>query len=257
MGIVLSLIGLAAIILAVVSLLTPKAAFFLKKKTRLRAFASYLGIAVIGLVAGISSMQAPAEQNQSTISDNTPKVAEPATTEAAPAVATPAEPQKTVELLPYNESEVLDTSTGSRKRGQVFITLADPAAQFTPDQLAATCMAAARYYAEKNGFKALSVFFADIPGDNPWEGTRLAQCDYSPDEGGWSGNNGWLWQNVKAVERPLTDAERQMKKLWGEAKSKGIVRESEIKKYVAKKMGIKPDKVTLLFVFPENVNYKD
>lgn len=247
MGPLFLIIGLAALVLAIVSLITPKIAFFLKNKTRGKAFVAYLVIAIIGFIAGTSAMQGPASDKQTASQD----------AKAVESTTPLAETKPVIEPVAYIESEVSDTSIANRKRGQVFITLADPAVSFTQAHLAATCMSAAKYYAKQYGFKALSVFISDIPGDQPWEGSRLAQCDYSSDKGGWSGKDGWLWQNVKAAERPLTDAEREMKKLWGEARGKKIVRESEVSKYVAQKMGIQPDKVTLLYVFPENVNYRE
>lgn len=246
-----------SLLAAGLSLITPRMAFFLRKRTRLRGMLAWLGITCLCLVcmAAFAPMdkQTTAAIEQKAVSAPAGSAAAASPLGKALASAEQTSPAAKPQLVVYRESEVDDTSIANRKRGQVRIVLADPAADFTREQLAATCMAAAKFYAREYGFQALSVFFTDIPGDKPWEGTQIARCAYSPDKGGWSGSQGWLWGEVMAVDRPLTGEERQMKKLWGAARDKGIRNEAEVKKAVAQKMKITPEKVTLLYVFPENV----
>lgn len=253
----LFLIGaVISLLAAALSLITPRVAFFLRKKTRLRGLLAWFGISCLCFLC--MAAFAPRDKQTSAAVEQKAVPAPAEATTVAPSPGNPvAKPEQTPpatkpQLVAYREAEVADTSVSNRKRGEVRIVLADPAADFTAEQLAATCMAAAKFYAREYGFQALSVFFADIPGDKPWEGTQIARCAYSPDKGGWSGSQGWLWDEVKAVDRPLTGEERQMKKLWGQLRGKAHG-EAELKKAVAQKMKITPEKVTLLYVFPENV----
>lgn len=252
---IFAIVGIAALIIALVSLFAPKTAFFLRKKTRLRAMFAWFGIAAACLIIGAAA--APESKKvhfQPTPATQTQKKQDKIDVKPETTAQENAEQAK---LVPYLEAEVKDTSLPRRRRGQVFITLAEPDGQFTSDQLAATCMAAAKHYAKEYGFKALTVFFSDLPGGQSWEGTRLAQCSYSPDKGGWSGNQNWLWQGIQVVERGLTDQERQMKKLWGEMRSKyqknGSTDEAALSKAIAKKLGVKPDEVHLPYLFPKDV----
>lgn len=159
-------------------------------------------------------------------------------------------------LIPYEQGEISDTSTSRRKRAQVSIHLADPAAVVTPASLTATCMAAAQFYAREYDKDALSVFLSDMPGPQSWEGTRLAQCSYSRDNGGWSGDQGWTWADMKVAPRGLTDQEREMKRLWGELRGQyqkdGSTDEDALSAEIAKRMGIQPDQVTLLWFLLED-----
>lgn len=261
---IFALFGFVCLLGAIACLFTPRAAFFLKNRTRVRGLLSWLGLCCLfligaGVVAPDELKQKGAEVRQEAAEK---RIAKQQEKEAAKQAAiekdnTSAAKAQSVDLLPYVQEQIDDTSTARRKRGRVKINLADPAQQFSPEQLAATCMAAAKFYAEEYGFQALSVFVSDIPGPQSWQGTRLAQCDYSPDKGGWSGDQGWLWQNVQAVPRPMTDQEREMKKLWGEMRGKyqknGSTNEAALKNAIAKKMGIASEKIGLLYAFTEKV----
>lgn len=237
--------AVVSLLLALVSLITPRTAFFLRKRTRLRAMLGWFGISCVCFII----MAAFAPKNQHTTAENQQKNS--VTSEKSPSTAEHQPKVEKLQLVSYRQAEIEDTSIANRKRGQVRIVLADPASAFTAEQLTATCMAAAKFYAREYGFRALSVFFSDIPGDKPWEGTRLAQCSYSPDKGGWSGSQGWTWEQVMAAPRGLTAQEREMKKLWGQLRSKfqkdGATDETALKSAIAKKMNIKPDQVTLLW----------
>lgn len=211
-----------ALVAAVASLFTPRAAIFFRRKTRLRGLFAWLGLAFVCLV--LTSVTVPEKYR-----------------EAARAEQALAEAQKP-RLVPYREAEVTDTSSGGRKRGDVRIVLADPVADFRPQDLAATCMAAAKFYAKEQGFKTVSVFFTDIPGERPYEGTQLARCHYAPDRKGFHDGN-WEWNDVRAAERPYTDQERQVKQLWGELAAGGMKGDAAIQKAIGKKLGIPAEKV--------------
>lgn len=147
-------------------------------------------------------------------------------------------------LVPYREAEVEDTSIANRKRGEVRIVLADPGADFTAEQLAATCMAAAKFYAKEYDFKTVSVFFTDIPGERAWQGTQIARCHYASDKKGFGAGEGWQWNDVRVAERPYTTQERQVKQFWGEFSAQGMKGDATIQKAIGKKLGIPAEKVT-------------
>lgn len=215
---------------AMVCLITPRVAFFLRKKTRPRAIFSWLGIGCVFFV--LMMLCTPAELR-----------------EAAKQKSVAAEQAKTLaraekaRLVPYREIEVDDTSVGGRKRGSVRIVLADPAADFRPQDLAATCMAAAKFYAKEQGFKTVSVFFTDIPGERPHEGTQIARCHYASDKKGFGAGEGWEWNDVRVAERHYTDQERQVKQLWGGLSAQGMKGDAAIQKAIGKKLGIPAEKV--------------
>jgi|GEM_PF-6184553 len=177
-----------------------------------------------------------------------------ATTLASSTVATSPE----IALIPYKLADYRDTSTARRKRGQISIYLADSTAQVSQEALAATCMAAAKYYAGAYGLQALSIFLADVPGTNAWEATRLAQCSYSPDKGGWSGDQGWLWERVQAAPRGVTEQERQTKQLWGDLRSRfqknGVTNEAALSSEIAKRLRIKPEQVSLCWFLLDEID---
>lgn len=237
--------AVVAFIAAVVCLITPRAAIFFRNRTRLKGAAAWLAISVACLV--LMGALAPEDVREAAKAKRA--AAEQAEVEAKARVE--AERPK---LVPYKESELEDTSTANRKRGRVRIVLADPAADFRPQDLAATCMAAAKFYAKEYGFKTVSVFFTDIPGREHWQGTQLARCHYASDRKGFGGDEAWEWDDVRVVPRPLTDQERQVKQLWGEIQAQGVRKDADIMKAVGAKLGIPPDTVTTYTVIPELVD---
>lgn len=266
--VICTLLAFGAIVMAVVSLITPRAALLNKKKTRLRGMLTWLGGAVVLLVGAfmlfpltpeeVSQQQAKrAEREAIRAEEARAKQARHTEQEAVQVQEKGLDNVVPVPLLPFFQEEIHDTSHGSRKRAQVRIYLADPTLDVTPQALAASCAAAAKHYAETYGFQALSVFLADMPGGQSWEGTRLAMCEYSPDKGGWSGNDGWLWNTVKAAPRGVTNEERRMKALWGELRGQyqkdGVTDEEALSREIAKRMGIQPGQVGLPWIMLEDV----
>lgn len=234
-----------AFIAAVVCLITPRAAIFFRHRTRLKGAAAWLAISVACLVlmgALVPEDVREAAKAKRVAAAQGEAAAEKAGAEAAEKANAGAEAQKP-RLVPYREAGVTDTSFGGRKRGDVRIVLADPEADFRPQDLAATCMAAARFYAKERGFTTVSVFFTDIPGERPHEGTQIARCHYASDKKGFGGGEGWEWNDVRGAERPLTDQERQVKRLWGELSAQGLKGDAAIKKAVGAKLGVPAEKV--------------
>lgn len=161
------------------------------------------------------------------------------------------------DLLPYTYQGIKDTSTASRRRGQVSIVLNDTDETISREKLAATCMAAAKYYAKQSNLSALSVSIYDQPGTD-WDHVELASCDYSPDGGGWSGSQGWMWDQVTAADRTTTKTERAIGRLWTQMRGKyqspdGTTNEAALSKAIAQKLGIKSSEVHLTYLFLEDV----
>lgn len=250
-----------AFIAALVCLFTPRAAIFFRNRTRRKGVAGWMAIflaCVVLMIAVIPEKYSEAAkakrtaQVEAAAEKGKAEAAEKAKVEAAEKAKAEAEAQKP-RLVPYREEELDDTSNALRKRGSARIVLADPAADFRQQDLAATCMAAARFYVKKYGLQEVSVFFWDIPGDKPWQGAQLARCFHAPDGGPRGG--GSQWGDVAAVTRPLTDQERQMKKLWGSWRGeKWVKREADLENAIGEKLGIAPEKVTLTPVWPEPVD---
>lgn len=194
---------------------------------------------------GTTEQQAP-KQSEPTLS------AEPAKKAPAPA-ATVAE----YDLLPYSYQGREDISTTKRRRGRVSLVLNDTDETVSREKLAATCMAAAKHYAKEFNLPVLAVILYDQPGTN-WEHVQLANCDYSPDGGGWSGSQGWTWDQVIAADRTTTKTERAIGRLWTQMRGKyqspdGTTNEAALSKAIAKKLGIKSSEVHLAYLFLEGV----
>ncbi|SCM69975.1 hypothetical protein KL86DES1_10098 [uncultured Desulfovibrio sp.] len=130
----------------------------------------------------------------------------------------------------------------------------------TKEQLAATVIAAAKYYA-----KAAGVQFVGVALDSQFGAgvatTQLAVADYAPDGKGVSGNDNWTWQQVKAAENGLTKQELTMQELWGKWRSQyqtpqGITDEAALSAAIGSKLGIAPSEVSTaykpLFDVPES-----
>lgn len=177
--------------------------------------------------------------------------------QTAPAPA-PAVPTATYTVLPYSHQATENTSTASRKRARVLLTLNSDAAPVTSENLAATCMAAAQYYAQQTGAQALGVFIYDQPGEN-WGHTQVASCNYAPDNGGFSGQQGWTWADVQAADRTTTAQEKEIARLWnamrGDFQKGGSTNEKALSAAIAKKLKISPDDVTLGALFPAKVDF--
>ncbi|MDE6734746.1 MAG: DUF4875 domain-containing protein [Desulfovibrio sp.] len=249
--------AVVAFIAAVVCLFTPRAAIFFRNRTRLKGVAVWMAIClacVVLMIETIPEKYSEAAKAKRAAAAQAETEAEKVRAEAAEKARALAEAQKP-RLVPYREEELDDTSHALRKRGSARIMLADPAADFRQQDLVATCMAAARFYVKKYGLQEVSVFFWDMPGDKPWQGTQLARCFHAPDGGPKGG--GSQWGDVAAVTRPLTEQERQMKELWGSWRGeKWVKKEADLEKAIGEKLGIPPEKVMLTPVWPEPVDFR-
>lgn len=238
--------AIIALVFGVASLITPRAAIFFRNKTRRKGVAAWMAIflaCVVLMTETIPEEQREAAKQKRAVAAQAESAAEKASAEAAEKAKAEAKAQKP-RLVAYREAEVNDTSIASRKRGEVRIVLDDPAADFRQQDLATTCMAAAKFYAKEYGFKTVSVFFTDVPGERPWQGTQIARCHYASDKKGFGAGEGWEWNDVQGAKHPYTVQERQVKQLWGELRAQGMKGDAAIQKAIGAKLGIPAEKVT-------------
>lgn len=141
MGKLLLLAGLAAMVLAVVSLFTPKAGFFLKKKTRFKACIGYIIIAAFCMGVGNDILERGGK------SDNSAAQLPAAIAEAS-TINTQAD---TPIIFEYREqtSTPRKTRHGRVDGGLIYIYPADQNRQLTSKNIASTCVAAAKFYINK------------------------------------------------------------------------------------------------------------
>lgn len=146
------------------------------------------------------------------------------------------------------------TPAARDKDGTLILASASSA---SPEQLAATAIAAAKYYAKDTGATSISVVLDSLPaGDSA--ACQLATADYVPDGKGISGRENWTWSSVRAAETPFSDRELEMQQLWGEMRkdfqtSAGETDEAALSRAIGKRMGIPPSKVTLPYRMLEDV----
>lgn len=107
-------------------------------------------------------------------------------------------PASSARALPYREINIWDNCYSQPKQIAVKILLDGAVKSYTPDELAATCMASAKYYSAANNFiPAKIALFNSVP-EARFSRYRLAECAYAPSGKGWkaSQNENWTWNKV-------------------------------------------------------------
>lgn len=146
------------------------------------------------------------------------------------------------------------TPAARDKDGTLILASASSA---SPEQLAATAIAAAKYYAKDTSATSIGVVLDSLPGGDS-AACQLATADYAPDGKGISGKENWTWNGVRAAETPFSDQELEMQQLWGEMRkdfqtSAGETDEAALSRAIGKRMGIPTSKVTLPYRMLEDV----
>lgn len=111
-----------------------------------------------------------------------------------------------------------DTRSSGRTRLTLRIMLAEKEqgkvvpradqAGLTKEQLAATVIAAAKYYAERTKADMVGVVLDGGYG-TPAAHIQLARGDFAPDGRGATGSEAWTWNDLRAAERGLTPEEQR------------------------------------------------
>lgn len=260
---------------AAVSLFTPRTAIFFRNKTRPKGFFAWLGIAFVCFTCiGIFAPQAQREEAK----------AKKAVAEQAHLAPNPHESKADAETsitFQYKENSIRnDTDRHGRIRGAtVFISPIDEGFNLNSNQISATCMAAAKYYAQVFSKKYntpdntlidnILVVITDMPYDVVKYGKeifygdigKLGQCHYviGKSTGFFSyGKPEWQWLEVKASPRNTSEIEKQIEKFWinlhKKYKQGNRIADYALKKDIGLKLNINPEDINFTPVRPEKLD---
>ncbi|MBF0207011.1 MAG: DUF4875 domain-containing protein [Oligoflexia bacterium] len=100
---------------------------------------------------------------------------------------------------------------------------------------------------QKHGGDVISVFA--VPGKYAiGKGAQYAYVHYSPDNGGFSGEQGWMW-DINAVPDKVTEVQKQVMELWflnverhrGKDGLLDLKAEKDLKNFIRKKLNLNKD----------------
>ncbi len=145
---------------------------------------------------------------------------------------------------PYSIIGKDDISTPSRKRISVHIITKEN--NLTFEEKAQTVMKAAMNIQQDTEAKIVTVFL-EISKESSGEGRILASAKYSPDNGGYSGDQGFTWE-VRSSRKNPTAVQIKCLELWIKnrkdfQKDDGMTDEPRLVDYIADKLNISPEKV--------------
>ena len=221
---------LLAVIMAIASLITPRAALFCKKKTRLRGFLGWLGIGLV-FILGLGMVVGPQPEA-------------PATDAPAATQAPAAEPMLAEATVPAVKGHPLAVKKVSvEKKGDTATIILVPAGSQAAAQadLAATVMAAARQFQVELGVDAVDVRLICQKASSSFGELQLARAWYRPSREGW--------RDLSAAPRGFSDQELEYLRLWAELRGRfqtadGLTDEPRLKAAIARRMGIKDGSLT-------------
>lgn len=142
----------------------------------------------------------------------------------------------------YQVMSVIDMSTASRQREQIWVMVPEAKSM---NELVSTAAKAAREQSHRNG---ASVVAARVCSSvKLLRRETLVQVQYARDSRGWTGAESWRW-SVMTVDRVPTQAEVHVMEAWHDAaalyrKPDGTEDSKRIKAEVAKSLGIKASNV--------------
>ena len=107
-------------------------------------------------------------------------------------------PASSARPLPYREINIWDNCYSQPTQIAVKILLDSAVKNYTPDELAATCMAAAKYYSAANNSIPARIELFNTVTEARFRAYRLAECAYAPSGKGWkaSQDEDWTWYKV-------------------------------------------------------------
>ncbi len=144
-----------------------------------------------------------------------------------------------------------DVSFAGRKRIKIFI-VADQL-NLTYEQKAQTAMRAALDIQKETRANFVSAILEMVPEASGY-GFALAMADYSPDNGGVSGNDKQTWKVDSSHENP-TETDLQVMKAWYQNRDRfqkdGMTDEPKLKAFIASQIGLKPNQVSLPWISRE------
>lgn len=130
--------------------------------------------------------------------------------------------------------------TGFAGRDRVTVTVVAPAAK-TSDQLAQTAMQAAIDWQKEHRPDFVSVLL-EPSAKAAGRGLAYVVADYSPDKGGVSGKDGWVWQVEATQEGALSAEDLEVLNLWYGNRSRfqtadGLTDEPALEAFISKQTG--------------------
>lgn len=145
----------------------------------------------------------------------------------------------------YKVVQTEDFSFPGRKRVGASIVVANN--NLTFEQKAHTAMKAAADLQKQTQAKMVSVLM-EYSSETLRLGYVAAKAEYSPDNGGYSGSQGYTW-DVEATTESPTELELATLKLWGKNRSRfqkdGSTDEPQLSKFIADQLSIRADEVSL------------
>ncbi len=130
-------------------------------------------------------------------------------------------PVSTARALPYYEANIWDNCYRRPQQIAVKIILADTVKTYTPDELCATCMAAAKYYSAKNGsIPAKITIFNSLP-EIAITRNRLGECAYSPQGKVWNRTQeeNWVWNKILVTSEDRLSPGNEARRIYEEIDS--------------------------------------
>jgi len=229
------LLMLTCLILALVSIFTPRLALPFKHKTRPKSFGFWLSMAIVCLV--VSGLFAPAQSKTDVQQLPSNQTAQSQTS-----------PKATETLLAYREVSRDKTVRPAIKRDrlEVIIVPVGDQSKATQADLAATAMRAAEAAQKETGLPVVTAIMLCQRIGSPFAERQLALARYIPDGKGISGSQpGSQWESVMASERGFTAQELEYLRLWGELRGSyqkdGVTDDKALSTAIHKKMGLEPD----------------
>lgn len=271
-----------ALVAAMASLGTPRAAIFFRRKTRLRGIFSWLAIAFvcftcIGVFAPKDTRNAAViEQKAGATPVDTASVA-PASAEAlatvehsSPATNLHKSKDEDFGIFAYRVSQSIPRTTrhGRVDGGLIYIYPSQPDIELTNESIGTTCQSASKFfineYSKKYGdIDNMLVVITDAPYDiNKYNNEiyynrigKLAECHYL-----YTKQNGWKSIKLEASPRNTTPTEKQIEDLWfklhNKYKHENRISDYNLKEEIGKKLNINPDDINFTPVPPEKMNPK-
>ena len=274
-----SLISLLAV---VASLITPRVAFFLRKKTRLRAMMSWFGICCLCLICMAAasprntSTTAVVEQKGKLTPMDNPAMTPSASNARVKGVQSTlaANSQKSEDEDPRIFEYQVSRSTPRKTRhgrvdgGLIYIYPSEPDIQLTNQKIGATCLAAAKFFInnysrEYEEIDNMLVVITDAPYDTHKYNQeifyakigKLAECHYLH-----SRYKGWEVITLDVSPRNTTHTEKQIEDLWfklhGKYKRGNRIDDAALKKEIGLKLNINPEDINFTPVTPEKLDPK-
>lgn len=122
------------------------------------------------------------------------------------------------------------------------------------ENMLATAVSAAKYYADKENKQIVQVIMFDQKGEN-WGQIQLATITYAPDGKGF-GNNNWYWDNAMSSKRTTTQQEKAICKAWNSMRKNYQTAdgtdEERLKQAISQKLKISADNVHLPYLMWES-----